>query len=127
MIELICFTDGGYDNNRKRNGYGSFKIFNGEEETLKRFRFDFIESSNEAEYETFIYLLHYLLENVPRDCNIKVFSDSQLLVNQVNKKWRVKSPNLKEFNETAVSLFDEFDNMSLTWVPRRLIVKQLGH
>ena len=127
MISLICFCDGGCNNVTKSNAYGSFKIFSDKEEVLKRTEYNFIKSSNEAEYQTFMDLLYYIKENFPENIDVKIFSDSMLLVNQVNKRWNVKADNMLIFNGSAVNLFNSFDSISLEWVTRKIIVKQLGH
>ena len=50
-----------------------------------KLRFGFQASNNEAEYETLIMGLK--LEKELRVCNLKVHSDSQLVVNQVNDSY----------------------------------------
>jgi ribonuclease HI len=127
MINLLCYTDGGYDNVNKSNAYGSFKIFTDKEEVLKRITYDFIKSSNEAEYQTIIELMHYIRENYPEEIDIKIFADSKLMVNQINGIWKVKAENIKTFHETASGLFYSFNSISLVWITRKIIVKQLGH
>lgn len=127
MINVVAYTDGGFNNITKTNAYGSFKIFSDIEEILKRIDYAGLSSSNEAEYKTLIRLLSFLLENYPEDIDVKIFSDSKLMVMQVNNLWEVRANNLKEFHSVAKGLFSEFNSISLKWVPRKIIVKQLGH
>ncbi len=127
MIELACFSDGGCNNITKTNAYGSFKILSDKEEVVKRLYYDSLTSSNEAEYETMIRLLSYLMENYSDDTPINIFADSKLVVMQINKKWEVRDSRMKEFHSVASGLFSQFKNIKLIWVPRNVIVKQLGH
>lgn len=127
MIDLICFTDGGFNNLTKTNGYGSFKIFSNNEEIVKRMDLAGISSSNEAEYLTLIRLLQYIKENYPEDITIKIFGDSKLIVNQVNGIWKIREERLFPYYKTSTDLFNSFKSITLVWVPRNIIVKQLGH
>jgi ribonuclease HI len=127
VMNIIAYTDGGYNNINKSNAYGSFKVFSEKEEILKRIEYNFIHSSNEAEYQTIIELLHFLKENYPEDIDVKIFADSKLMVNQITGLWKVRAENIKAFHETATGLFFSFDKISLDWVTRKIIVKQLGH
>lgn len=127
MIELTCFCDGGCNNTTKSNAYGSFKIFSDKEELVKRINYGFVNSSNEAEYQTLIELLKYIKENYPYEIRIKIFGDSKLIVNQVNGTWKLKEERLFPYYKMATDLFSSFEHVSLVWVPRKIIVKQLGH
>ncbi len=126
-MEVVCFVDGGFNNKTKSNGYGSFKVLSAEEEVIKRLDYVGLSSSNEAEYETLIRLLKYLIENYHEDVTVKIFADSKLMVMQVNRLWEVKAQNLKQFHSLVSGLFTEFNDISLSWIPRTIIVKQLGH
>ncbi|PKA55355.1 hypothetical protein AXF42_Ash003994 [Apostasia shenzhenica] len=50
--------------------------------------------------------------------HIQVFSDSQLIVNQVNRAYETKDEVLKKYLEKVQSLISLFDDFSLTHVPR---------
>lgn len=74
-------------------------------------------SNNVAEYEGLILALETAHELGVRD--LEVFSDSQLIVNQVNEKWDVKHWDLLELRGRAwvAGSFIE-DSLKLTWIPR---------
>ena len=73
-------------------------------------------SNNEAEYSGLILAIETALELGVTD--LEVFSDSQLIVNQINENWRIKEIRLKELWSTAVQKAAEFDSISLSWVRR---------
>ncbi len=69
-------------------------------------------TSNEAEY---MAVLRALREN--NDNNIKIISDSQLVVNQLSKSWKIKVDRLKRL-ATKIWELCEGRNVQFYWVPR---------
>ncbi len=73
---------------------------------------------NEAEYRGLIEGLklahHY---GIPR---IRVYMDSELVVEQVNRRSAVKEARLSELHEEASSLVARFVNIRISWVPREM-------
>lgn len=125
---IVCYTDGGYNNIKKENGYGSFKVYLDDTNiVINRFTFNNVTSSNEAEYETFTQLLQWLLLNCNTDDEIVIYSDSKLLVNQINHNWQVKSDTLILYYQTAQMFFSKFPFISVEWKPRKDIIRELGH
>jgi len=51
---------------------------------------------------------------------IRVQSDSQLLVRQLNGEYRVKDEKLKALSHRAISLLRQFDAYRIVHVPREL-------
>lgn len=73
-------------------------------------------SSNTAEYEALIRGLQAARE---LDCNeIMVRGDSQLVIRQLEGKYRVKEPKLRPLFERVVKLAHEFDRFEVQWIPR---------
>lgn len=131
-MKYTCYTDGGYDNVNKRNGYGSFRIKSDFDDTTIRHIYPTIQSSNEAEYQTFTDLLKFLIINIPEGSHneVLIISDSRLLVNQVNCDWKVKAGNLvRYYKESQVLLAELSKNcaIKLIWMSRKVLVKELGH
>ena len=50
---------------------------------------------------------------------LEVYGDSNLVVQQMNKKWRVKSENLKNLFNKCTKLLENFDNISFTHILRK--------
>ncbi len=73
-------------------------------------------TNNEMEYQALLDLLiHSHPFNVGQDDEI--LSDSQLVVNQVNGKWKVKEPRLFPLCQKAQRLLKE-RGCILKWIPR---------
>lgn len=127
-MKLTCYADGGCNNLTKSNGYGSFKvIYEDGEEVVKRLEFPDIKSSNEAEYNTLIHLLDYLMHVPEEFLDVDIYMDSKLVCEQVNGNWNVNAENIKPLNKLAIELIDVLDCCTLIWVPRKNLVRELGH
>lgn len=124
---MRCFVDGGYDNNGKRNPYCSFKVYGNDGRLLqwdKKFSFIPATTNNQAEYWALIRCLGFLAAYGDPAYDNEILSDSKLLVEQVNGFWKINEPELKKLYD----MVKEFKlPYSLIWVPRTVIVKELGH
>lgn len=127
---MICYTDGGYrnDGNKESNGsgYGSclLETENGEQIQFETFDLPYIHSNNEAEYMSLIHLLNILRTTFPFASDIIIYSDSQLLVNQVNNRWKINYKKLQDLKNIVDSFKIKF---TLEWKPREEIYLRLGH
>ncbi|PSP86187.1 ribonuclease H [Halobacteriales archaeon QS_1_68_17] len=75
-------------------------------------------TNNRAEYEALLRALR-----AARDHGfdaVEVRGDSELVVRQVRGEWDTNDPELRERRVTARELLAEFDNWSLTHVPREV-------
>ena len=75
-----------------------------------------IATNNEAEYQALIDGLNYCIENSINE--VDVFLDSKLVIEQVNKNFKVKAKNLKEFNIQVENLIKEFKYIEFNHVYR---------
>jgi ribonuclease HI len=75
-------------------------------------------TNNVAEYEGLLMGLEALLELGKK--RVRVQSDSQLLVRQLNGEYRVKDEKLKKLFHKAVALLNEFDAYRIVYLPREL-------
>ena len=75
-----------------------------------------IATNNEAEYQALIDALNYCIENSIKE--IEVFLDSNLVVEQVNKNFKVKAGNLKTLNSKVESMVKEFKYIEFKHVYR---------
>jgi ribonuclease HI len=73
-------------------------------------------TNNVAEYQALLMGLEALLQLGRK--RIRVQSDSQLLVRQLNGEYRVKDAKLKALFEKAVRLLREFERYRILYVPR---------
>ena len=75
-----------------------------------------IATNNEAEYQALIDGLNYCVDNSIKE--IEVFLDSNLVVEQVNKNFKVKARNLKVLNSKVDDLIQEFNFIEINHVYR---------
>ena len=75
-----------------------------------------IATNNEAEYQALIDGLNYCVDNSIKE--IQVFLDSNLVVEQVNKNFKVKAGNLKVLNSKVDDLIQEFNFIEIKHVYR---------
>lgn len=73
-------------------------------------------SNNELEYLAIIYCLEYLMQKGLKHCN--VYSDSRLIVKQLNGSWSINNENLKRLNETALLKLSRCCGIKIKWIPR---------
>lgn len=77
-----------------------------------------LATNNTAEYVALIEALEYMLEHGLNAKEIQIFSDSRMVVTQVNMISTTKAPHLIRLRDCAQQLLEEFDNVVLTHVPR---------
>ena len=75
-----------------------------------------IATNNEAEYQALIDGLNYCVDNSIKE--IQVFLDSNLVVEQVNKNFKVKAGNLKVLNSKVDDLIQEFNFIEINHIYR---------
>jgi ribonuclease HI len=129
----IVTFDGGADPNPGK-GYGSFHIASptGQEILERR---DYTGSgrpmtNNQAEYRTLIegllFLRQKLGDRAPVE-HVRVDGDSQLVINQVQGKWKVRQVELKPLRDEAAAIGAGFASISYRWHRRHNSVRLLGH
>lgn len=129
-MPIICYCDAGGNNQTKSDFYGSYKVDG--EVVKERMELGNVFTTNEAEYKIACLLLSYFQDKVVED-DIIIRSDSSIVVNQVNNKWRVRAKNLQWYWMGATMLIARIryqnpgKDVILEWVPREVIVKELGH
>ena len=117
MIEI--YADGGSRGNPGEAAIGYLILKNGKEiyrhaEKLGR------STNNVAEYRAFIEAIKALLKIDPEAAkdSVKVFSDSELIVKQINGEYKVKSQNIKPLYEDAIGLLKNFNSIRIIHIPR---------
>ncbi|XP_024164584.1 uncharacterized protein LOC112171668 [Rosa chinensis] len=80
------------------------------------FQLTFQCTNNQAEYEALIIGLEVLLEMGVRDVQIR--GDSQLVINQLQEKYRCASWLLMPYLNRAIELLDQFTDVDLEHIPR---------
>jgi ribonuclease HI len=75
-------------------------------------------TNNVAEYTGLIIGLRLALEK--GFTKILVEGDSQLIIFQTQRKWKVKNENLQKYNKEACALVSQFEFIALRHIPREL-------
>lgn len=73
-------------------------------------------TNNVAEYRALIWALEEGL--ILKAQNVKINTDSQLLCNQMNKVYKIKSPNISGLYRQAQHLIEGFKNFQINYIPR---------
>ena len=73
-------------------------------------------TNNQAEYRALILGLRHALAAGVED--VTVHGDSQLILRQLEGKYKVKNADLKPLHDEAAKLLRQFSAVKLEWVPR---------
>ena len=71
-------------------------------------------TNNQAEYIAVIQALEFF-EHFPEE--VIIYSDSQLVINQIAGEWKIKDKEILSYVETILYFKDKM-NVSFKWVPR---------
>ena len=129
----IVTFDGGADPNPGK-GYGSFHIASPTGQELLERR-DYSGNgrpmtNNQAEYRTLIEALQFLKQKLGDRApveHVRVHGDSQLVINQVQGKWKVRQEELKPLRAEAANIGSSFGSVAYHWHRRDNSVRLLGH
>jgi len=102
-MRLKVFTDGGARGNPGIAGYGVYIEDENKNIIFEEAKFLGVKTNNEAEYLGLIGALDWI-NNMTKDAEIEINSDSQLLVRQMQRKYKVKADNLKKLWVIAQNL-----------------------
>jgi ribonuclease HI len=73
-------------------------------------------TNNVAEYQALLHALRYALAKGAR--RVRVFSDSELVVKQIDGRYKVKHPDMLPLHRDARALLGRFDEASVAHVRR---------
>ena len=107
----VAFVDGGSRGNRDAAAAAYFPLSN---ETVSKFLGK--KTNNEAEYAGLILALNHVLESGL--VGLKVYSDSELMVKQMQGKYRTESESLRPLWLEAFGLSQKLDYFEIQHVPR---------
>ena len=96
---LIAHIDGGARGNPGPAGYGVAIRDSAGQPIAELSEYLGFKTNNYAEYSGLLGALDYCLKN--NEHSLKVISDSELMVRQINDVYKVKSPELKELYDKA--------------------------
>ncbi len=93
--KIIVFTDGGSRGNPGLAGVGVFICDENNQEIYREYKFLGVKTNNEAEYLALNLALNYLKTNIKNPTHVIFKLDSKLVVEQMNKKWKIKESHLQ--------------------------------
>jgi len=146
-MNVVLVFDGGNHGSRTKEAYGSYFISAGSKSRLERVTFGTGFTNNEAEYMTLIASLRAILTQAekkgiaPFDIELVIKGDSNLVKEQVGipihigagfdptewSGWNVNKAHLLPLRDEARRLLLQFYCFDYQHVPRKEIVKILGH
>lgn len=116
--EVTVHVDGGARGNPGEAGAGVFFQDRSGAPLERIARYLGRATNNTAEYQALLIALARAREAGVR--HLRVFSDSELLVNQVNGRYRTKVPHLQQFLQEAIRLMREIGRVDVMHVRREL-------
>ncbi len=115
--KVFIYTDGACRGNPGHCALGIY-VLNSNKEILYE-EGQYLEpdnTNNFAEYKAVIYALELSIKNKVEDMHL--FSDSELLIRQLNKEYKVKSPNIKPLFETCKKLLTQIPKYTFEHIRR---------
>lgn len=131
-VDVEIVFDGGSLRN-PGDGYGSYRLTVSDQAPRIERRVFGRATNNEAEYMALIAGLEDAVRTLeaagvdPQQARLHVRGDSQLVLEQVRGRWKVKTPHLQTLRDGAAALVARFGRSELTWHPRIESVRILGH
>ena len=75
-----------------------------------------VTTNNQAEYQAIIAALEKAIASGARQVTVK--SDSELVVNQINGRYKIKNTGLRPLYQRVVQLAGPLEKFTITYVPR---------
>ena len=113
---IYIYTDGASRNNPGKSASGYLILDEKGKVVWKDSFYNGIKTNNQAEYIAVIAALEKALGLSEREA--KLFSDSELIINQLKGRYRVKEAGLKGLHGKAKGLAARFDKLAVESVPR---------
>ncbi|MDO5844324.1 MAG: tRNA (N6-threonylcarbamoyladenosine(37)-N6)-methyltransferase TrmO [Methanocorpusculum sp.] len=117
MKNLTIYTDGASRGN-PGNAASAWLILNGTEVLESEVISAGKNTNNFAEYTAIISALKSAVKFAEPTAKIELFSDSELVISQMNGRYAVKSENLVKLNAEAKTAAKKFASVTFTHVPR---------
>lgn len=74
-------------------------------------------TNNQAEYRALLTALKTIQQTYPLQC-IGIYSDSELMVKQINGQYRIKDPVLRNLYQSVIELLRQFTSWEITSIRR---------
>lgn len=114
--DLHIHIDGGSRGNPGEAAYGVHVQDAAGGDVARLYGYLGVATNNVAEYQGLINGLGWALEHGAR--RVRVFSDSELVVRQIEGRYKVKHPSMAPLHRQAMDLLRRFESWSVTHVRR---------
>ncbi len=122
MEKIIIYSDGGARGNPGPAAIAAaIEIRNSKSEIRKEtiLKYIGVATNNQAEYKAVIVALNWVSENIEGDIEIEFLLDSQLVVEQLNQRYKLKNEGLKPlFWEIRELVLKVGGKVSFKYIPR---------
>src|SRR6188472_119557 len=102
--------------NQKGCGVGVLLVSPKEEHVPISIKLDFDVTNNAAEYEACVVGLEIALALGVK--KLMIFGDSSLIINQISKRWKVRSESLAPYQTYLETLTNQLEKVEYTYLPR---------
>jgi ribonuclease HI len=115
IADFIIYTDGASRGN-PGPAAAAFIFLENEKIIFEQNFYLGVQTNNQAEYQAIIKALEKIVEYTHG--KITIFSDSELVVKQLNGEYRVNKPHLRELFNEVDELKKQFTRVNFLYVPR---------
>ena len=120
-MKITIFTDGGSKGNPGLAGIGVVIKYEGETKEVSQF-IGSNKTNNEAEYEALIFALKNTKKIIgkakAKKADLKCYSDSELIVRQLNHKYKIKEERMQAYFVEIWNLMLDFNRVEFFHIPR---------
>lgn len=113
----IIYTDGASRGNPGPAAY-AFVVFRDHDQIHSEKGYLGITTNNQAEYSALLHAWKYLEAKITSEAKIQFFSDSELMVKQLNKEYRIKDANIQAVHQKIQQLSLAFSKITYSHIPR---------
>jgi len=115
-FDLRLHVDGASRGNPGEAGFGVHVTGEDGSEVASLYGYLGTATNNVAEYQALVHGLRFALARGAS--SVEVYSDSELLVRQIDGRYRVKNPGLQPLHQEAKGLLARFERARVVHVPR---------
>ncbi|XP_021758380.1 uncharacterized protein LOC110723337 [Chenopodium quinoa] len=102
--------------NQKGCGIGVLLVSPNEEHIPISMKLDFDVTNNVVEYEACILELETVVALGIK--KLRIYGDSSLIINQISKRWKMRSESLATYQAHLETLIEKLDEVEYTYLPR---------
>ncbi len=115
LNQLVAFVDGGGEWQDKPANIGLYIVDDHQNVRVEEGHIIGKASNNEAEYTAVLMAIYHAQKLGATD--LHVYSDSKLIVNQINGDWKIHENHLRHYYD-EVKREAESLNFTISWIPR---------